>query len=1108
MNRLFNLSKYKPRKFVLLYLTTLILVLVSLRVPKPRIPPSPIRHGATDKNDLKKHVAIIGSTGNVGSFLTQHLISAGFIVTAFDKNPSVPSIEAVKLHSDSITSDQIKIFDAIVFLGGCTGRSACAELSSEKRFQENSGALLRLIEKMKSTQHLITASTSAVSEGNIGANEKDTVFVDLLDEYSSSMYNREVQIKKVTEALGSDSPKISILRFGTVVGLSPAQRTDLLFPSLLKSAYTKGVLTVQNYDSMRSFLSLDDLVRSVEALLLDKEGRKNGLDVWNLASFHASILKVATTVASKTGATLDILPKENTSEASGFTISPKAFEKALNFTFKGSLEETIDNLDKNIPESITPKGPHVKISHKGKESIPCPVCGSRDQQLVLDLGTQPFANDFQTEKSKSMVSPRFPLRLVRCRICNHYHLSHVASREDLFQHYLYQSGTSATLQKHFEWLAMKVVKESGKTKGSILELACNDGSQLNQFRSLGWNTYGVDPAENLAQLAREQNHTIQIGFWPLSFPELPVGNDLTAIVAQNVFAHVPDPVSFLRACAKIMGPRTKLYIQTSQCNMQQLGQFDTVYHEHISFFTGHSFFKASQMANLHVVAFETTPIHGESCLVTMELKEQNLSTLNSNKQEIATTMAQRLQEEQNDGITDEFFGDKFMTRANSIRQWILSEISIMKQAGYQVGAYGAAAKGMTLLHFMLDGQDFDGQQSLIDWVLDDGQLKQNTFCPGTSIPLVATEKIKTLDSKKPVAVVVLAWNFLDEIIEKLSSNLVGIREDFKLLVPFPKPHLLTFEITNNVKTLLREMPYFPTPIPNPIRDSSRRKVLLLTHQRNEELLMPFFIIQHAPMFDNAILIDFESNDKTLELIEKYAPPSWKVVNSTTGSSFDAVETDTQVMEWEKTQPNDWHIGLTTTEFLVQPNFRAQLFKKQIDAEGIPMVLTYKFLVMVGDDSHPLKHFSSLIEQRHQFMGEGGGRYLHLGTTQSHFYTAGRHFYENNTDMTGVQIIKNITQDGFITKWSWTPWPEGALRKVLVGDTIPQSNVDAKLGWHHTMRKEEGVAGIEKERQKMYDDRKDFPNGGIHDLCDDEDNHFSFYRYSFYAVIGKGCISSF
>jgi hypothetical protein len=356
---------------------------------------------------------------------------------------------------------------------------------------------------------------------------------------------------------------------------------------------------------------------------------------------------------------------------------------------------------------------------------------------------------------------------------------------------LYQSGTSSTLANYFEWLAQKVVKESGLTssqKGNILEIACNDGSQLDHYKQFKWGTYGVDPAANLVKFAAAKNHTVKNGFWPTEFPALPKGDALTAITAQNVAAHVPDVVAFLKGCANIMGPKTQLYIQTSQCNMQQLGQFDTVYHEHISFFTGHSFLKASELAGLHIIKFETTPIHGESCLVTMQLKEAASDPISH-----SPSLSKRLLEEQKDGITSEFYAAKFSARANGIRDWMKNEVLTFRSKGYTVGAYAAAAKGMVLLHFMLNRNDGDAT-SLLEFVLDDAPLKQDTYCPGTAIPVKKTDSLLTLDAKKPLALLIFAWNFYEEIGQRVKAALKGLRHEVLFIVPFPTPKLVKLQI--------------------------------------------------------------------------------------------------------------------------------------------------------------------------------------------------------------------------------------------------------------------------------------------------------------------------
>ena len=352
------------------------------------------------------------------------------------------------------------------------------------------------------------------------------------------------------------------------------------------------------------------------------------------------------------------------------------------------------------------------------------MCGSHHVQEALDIHEQPFANDFRDTAEDALTCPRFPLKLVRCRVCNHMYLSHIADRGDLFSDYLYRSATSKTLQVYFEWMAKKVIEEAGSPiKGNVLEIACNDGSQLDKFKAKGWGTFGVDPAANLVPYATKKGHTVKVGFWgtEIVFPELPPPEELNAIVAQNVFAHVPSPVDFLKQCAKVMGEQTRVYIQTSQCNMHQLGQFDTAYHEHISFFTGHSFHKAALIAGLYITNFELTPIHGTSCLVTFRKISPDRPLLG-----VSAGLQSRLDEEKRDGLDKDFFYTKFQAKAKLSRSWISSQLTELTEGGYIIGGFGAAAKGMVLLHFMLQGP-FSFK---LDFVVDDAPLKQNKFCPG------------------------------------------------------------------------------------------------------------------------------------------------------------------------------------------------------------------------------------------------------------------------------------------------------------------------------------------------------------------------------------------
>ena len=233
--------------------------------------------------------------------------------------------------------------------------------------------------------------------------------------------------------------------------------------------------------------------------------------------------------------------------------------------------------------------------------VRCPVCGTMHHQTVVDLHHQPLALSFEGKVSDSLKIPLFPLKLLRCYRCNHIFVNTIAAPKAKPPK---QSDTSKHSNiKHFKYFAEKIINEviplngtlNKSRKRSILELSCNDGSQLDQFRAIGWDTYGVDPVAKVVSTATAKGHKVEVGNWgSQKFKHIPSPNLLDVILAHNVIAYILNPITFLTSCMEIMGPTSKLYIQTSQCNMFQTGQFDTAYHEHTSFFTGHSFFLCSK----------------------------------------------------------------------------------------------------------------------------------------------------------------------------------------------------------------------------------------------------------------------------------------------------------------------------------------------------------------------------------------------------------------------------------------------------------------------------------------------------------------------------------
>lgn len=396
------------------------------------------------------------------------------------------------------------------------------------------------------------------------------------------------------------------------------------------------------------------------------------------------------------------------------------------------------------------------------ENISCNACGSNDLELALDLGMQPLANNFIKEV---VVEPKFPLALNLCKKCCHLQLSHTVDPKIIYENYLYVSGTSKTLKDYSNWFAGFVDETIFRESYNILDIGCNDGTQLDSFKALGYNTYGVDPAKNIYEFSKAKHNVICDYFGPNIVDKLQY--DFDAIIAQNVCAHNPNPLEFLQTCKELMNDNTLLFVQTSQADMVLNNEFDTIYHEHVNFFNINSMNELAKRAGLNLIDVIKTPIHGNSYLFAFS------KTLNKEY-----TVANLIQMEAK------------LLKLETYRKWqntVLANIQILKDTilnhkdrGFKLIGYGAAAKGNTLLNFA---------EIKLDFIIDDSPLKQNMFTPGTNIPVTSIDVLDNLDKDEKVLFIPLAWNFFSEIKSKIKQKRNNDNDVF--VKYFPK-----VEITN------------------------------------------------------------------------------------------------------------------------------------------------------------------------------------------------------------------------------------------------------------------------------------------------------------------------
>ena len=385
-----------------------------------------------------------------------------------------------------------------------------------------------------------------------------------------------------------------------------------------------------------------------------------------------------------------------------------------------------------------------------KEKKDCVCCGKSNLTLVLDLNNQPLANSYHKEDE---ILEEYPLGLNLCDDCYHLQLTHIVNPDLLFKNYLYCSGTTQTLRDNFEWFSNFVLEESPVSK-TVLDIACNDGTQLDCFKEKGVETYGIDPAENLYELS-SKNHDVKCEYFDSVF----FGFLFDVIIAQNVFAHNSNPKKFLDDCCELMDDDSRLYIQTSQAHMVQNNQFDTVYHEHISFFNINSFNELVKRTNLNLIDVIKTPVHGVSYLFVLSKQDMITPYYIRNKHRIQNL----IDVERETGLYSKKTYDDYKQNILNIVESFKKVVEHV-QGEYPVIGYGAAAKGNTFLNFA---------DIKLDYVIDDNELKQGLYTPGTNIEIKSVELLREYDEDDRILFVPLAWNFYDEIrkrIKKVRDN--------------------------------------------------------------------------------------------------------------------------------------------------------------------------------------------------------------------------------------------------------------------------------------------------------------------------------------------------
>ena len=402
-------------------------------------------------------------------------------------------------------------------------------------------------------------------------------------------------------------------------------------------------------------------------------------------------------------------------------------------------------------------------------SLKCRSCGSTDASHILDLGQQPLANNLLTPADLAKREPKFPLRLAVCKSCWMLQITDLVPPVELFSEYLYFSSFSDLMLRHSREACDGYMKEFGLNSQSlVVEVASNDGYLLQNFVKARVPCLGIEPAANIAKVAREKGIETLVEFFGKK-----IASDLAAknrqadlILGNNVFAHAPDTNDFVAGLKTLLKPNGRIALEFPYgADFIEHTEFDTIYHEHVFYFTLTALKPLFERHGLTIFRVQRLNIHGGSL---------RLFAGHTGAHAVEKSATDLLAEETHKGVNALAHYEGFGNQVRAIKDDLVALLAKLKKEGKSIAAYGASAKGSTLLNYYGVGAD------TLDFVADRSTYKQGRLTPGTHIPIVPPEELL---KRKPDYTLLLTWNFADEILaqQKAYRDAGG-----KFIVPIPK----------------------------------------------------------------------------------------------------------------------------------------------------------------------------------------------------------------------------------------------------------------------------------------------------------------------------------
>ena len=401
-----------------------------------------------------------------------------------------------------------------------------------------------------------------------------------------------------------------------------------------------------------------------------------------------------------------------------------------------------------------------------KMQVSCRSCGKRELITILSLGKTPLANALLTREQLSEQEQTFDLDLVFCPSCSLVQITETVPPEKLFREYFYLSSFSETMLRHSEENVQKLIQSRNLNgKSFVVEIASNDGYLLQYYKRAGVPVLGIEPARNIAQTAEERGIPTVCEFFDAELARKLVaeGKRADVVHANNVLAHVPDLNGFVNGIEILLNDTGVAVIEVPYVkDMIDRHEFDTIYHEHLCYFSLTALDHLFRRHKLFIEDVKRLDIHGGT--LRIYARKQN-----TQRAAIDTMLA-----EESAWVGNAEFYRRFGEKVERLRGELVTMLSDLKAKGKRIAVYGASAKGSTLMNY------FGLGSPTLDFVVDRSTIKQGYYTPGTHLPIYSPAMLL---EEKPDYVLLLTWNFADEILQQQAEYR---KQGGRFIIPIPE----------------------------------------------------------------------------------------------------------------------------------------------------------------------------------------------------------------------------------------------------------------------------------------------------------------------------------